>query len=60
MNPDLGAHTSWEDIKGFLDGNAEGAALVADRKQAYERIGRVLRRFSYGYLGKPDKGLVKR
>ena len=60
MNPDLEAHTSWEDIQRFLDGNAEGAALVPDRKQAYQHIGRVLGRFSYGYQGKSEKGLVKR
>ena len=34
--------------------------LIPDREEACEHIGRVLRRFSYWRLGKPDKGLVKR
>ena len=30
-----------------MAGNAEGAALVLDRKGVYEQIARVLRRFSH-------------
>ena len=42
-----------DDILGFLKGNAEGTVLVPDRKEAYEHVARVLRRFSYWRLGKP-------
>ena len=47
MHIELKTHTRLEDLKKFLAGNAEGAVLVPDRKQAYEHFGRVLRRFSY-------------
>ena len=38
---------SLEDLRGFLAGNPQGTVLGPDREQAYEHIGRVLRRFSY-------------
>ena len=60
LHLDLDTHRTREDILGFLEGTAEGNVLIPDREEAYEHIGRVLRRFSYWRLGKPDKGLVKR
>ena len=60
LHLDLETHTTREDIRGFLEGTAEGAVLVPGRKEAYEHIGRVLRRFSYWRLGKADKGLLRR
>ena len=60
MHIELETHTRLEDLRSFLAGNAEGAVLVPDRKQAYEHIARVLRRFSYWKLGKADKGLLRR
>ena len=60
LHLDLDTHRTREDILGFLEGTAEGSVLIPDREEAYEHIGRVLRRFSYWRLGKPDKGLVKR
>ncbi len=59
MHLDLEAHSSLDDVRAFLAGNPEGTALVPERKQAYAHIGRVLRRFSYWRLGKPDKGLLR-
>ena len=60
MHIELETHTRLEDLRSFLAGNAEGAVLVPARKQAYEHIARVLRRFSYWKLGKADKGLLRR
>ena len=60
MHIELETHTRLEDLRSVLAGNAAGAVLVPDRKQAYEHIGRVLRRFSYWKLGKVDKGLLRR
>ena len=60
LHLDLETHKTREDLLGFLEGNAEGTVLVPDRKEAYEHIARVLRRFSYWRLGKPDKGLLLR
>ena len=56
LHLDLETHTTREDILGFLEGNAEGTVLVPDRKEAYEHIARVLRRFSYWRLGKRTRG----
>ena len=60
MQSELESHTSLEDLQGFLAGNSQGTVLVPDREQAYEHIGRVLRRFSYWTLGKAEKGLSGR
>ena len=60
MHIDLESHTTLEDLRGFLAGNAEGAVLIPDRKRAYGHIARVLRRFSYWTRGKADKGLLRR
>ena len=60
LHLDLDAHKTRQDILGFLAGTAPGSVLIPDRKQAYEHIGRVLRRFSYWRLSKPDKGLLLR
>ena len=60
MHIELETHMTLDDLRGFLEGNAEGAVLVPDRKQAYEHIGQVLQRFSYWCLGKADKGLLRR
>ena len=60
LHLDLETHMTQDDILGFLKGNAEGTVLVPDRKEAYEHVTRVLRRFSYWRLGKPDKGLLLR
>ena len=52
MHIELETRTRLEELRSFLAGNAEGAVLVPARKQAYEHIARVLRRFSYWKLGK--------
>ena len=60
MQLDLETHTSLDDVRRFLAGNPEGTALVPQRKQAYAHLERVLRRFAYWRLNKPDKGLLRR
>jgi len=60
LHLDLETHTSLKQIRGFLTGNSEGAALVPERKQSYAHIGRVLQWFSCSRLGKPDQGLLRR
>ena len=56
---DLETHKTLDDARGFLAGNAEGTALVPDCQRAYAHLERVLRRFGYWYLAKPDKGLFR-
>ena len=46
----LDRYKTREDILRFLEGNAA----------AYEHIGQVLRRFSYGQLNRPERGRLKR
>ena len=59
MHLDLETHSSLDDLRGFLAGNADETVLVPERKRAYAHIGRVLRRFSYWRLERADKGLVR-
>ena len=59
MHLDLETHSSLDDLRGFVAGNADETVLVPERKRAYAQIGRVLRRFSYGRLERADKGLVR-
>jgi len=57
---DLETHKTLDDVRRFLAGNPAGTALVPQRQQAYTHLERVLRRFSYWRLNKPDKGLLRR
>ena len=59
LHIELEFHTNLEHVREFLTGNATGMVLIPDRKEAYEHIKRVLRRFSYWRLGKADKGLLR-
>lgn len=59
MHLDLETHKSLDDVRQFLASTAPGAALALERKQAYEHLGRVLRRFAYWKLAKADKGLLR-
>ena len=59
LHIELESHTNLEHVREFLTGNATGMVLIPDRKEAYEHIKRVLRRFSYWRLGKADKGLLR-
>ena len=59
LHIELESHTNLEHVREFLTGNATGMVLIPGRKEAYEHIKRVLRRFSYWRLGKADKGLLR-
>ena len=59
MHLDLDTHLSLDAVRQFLDGTPSESALVPERKQAYAHIERVLRRFAYWKLAKPDKGLLR-
>ena len=59
LHIELESHTNLEHVREFLTGKATGMVLIPDRKEAYEHIKRVLRRFSYWRLGKADKGLLR-
>ena len=59
MQLDLETHKSLDDVRQFLASTPPGAALALERKQAYEHLSRVLRRFAYWQLGKADKGLLR-
>ncbi len=59
LHIELESHTNLERVREFLTGKATGIVLIPDRKEAYEHIKRVLRRFSYWRLGKADKGLLR-
>ena len=59
MHLDLDTHLSLDAVRQFLDGTPPESALVPERKQAYAHIERVLRRFAYWKLAKPDKGLLR-
>ena len=57
---DLETHKTLDDVREFLAGTAQAATLAPSQKQAYAHLERVLRRFGYWRLGKPDKGLLRR
>ncbi len=59
LHLELESHKTLDQVRGILVGNAKGEVLVPDRKEAYEDIGRVLRRFSDWKLGKADKSLQR-
>ena len=47
-------------MRAFLAGTPNGATLTPSREQTYSHLERVLRRFAYWRLSKPDKGLLRR
>ncbi len=59
MQLDLETHKSLDDVRQFLASTPPGATLALERKQAYEHLSRVLRRFAYWKLGKADRGLLR-
>lgn len=57
---DLETHKTLDDMRAFLAGTPKGATLAPSQEQAYAHLERVLRRFAYWRLSKPDKGSLRR
>ena len=57
---DLATHSTLDDLRTFLEGHPDEAVRVPPRAEAYDHIGRVLRRFSYWRLQRAERGLVRR
>ena len=60
LHLDLETHRTLDDVRRFLEADPAESALLPGRSEAYEHLARVMRRFSYWRLGKPDKGLLRR
>ena len=56
---DLATHTTWEQVRQFLEATPPEGALAPTRAEAYGHVGRTLRRFSYWKASKAEKGLLR-
>ena len=57
---DLATHRTLAEVRQFLEATPPEAALAPSRTEAYEHVGRTLRRFSYWKLNKrAERGLLR-